>query len=405
MPLQVVCPGCGNRLAVDQGLLGKQIRCGTCGVLIDIANPVSPGKPSPGNPAVGKPAVGKPAAPRPPSAIPKTGATAQSSRWRTGPQQSPSSYHRRPPAKSNKPIVVTAVACLVTLVLLIGGAIAIRLFDSYRQAQIESASNIESAGDIESERRPERAGSQELGSPPTVRNVTTAAKSVTQSPLAKDKSPPIKETSSKPRFLPPPDEEGLQRVHLPEGYSIAIRPGFTASPRRIDRKTAVYALARADGVTLAFTITDDHGVHRQSPVPPFLSRPVSPDAKLVIRLLTPSDAPNQIDTFQVDGMNARFAEMEQDISHPDMTEYYQRLFSGAIPSDVKRQLEPQMKAVTAFRAAYMMKAMDDRRILNVVMTGVSDHSRRPPQEWFNILRTVRHESPPDPSRIPYPFQK
>ena len=41
MPLQVVCPSCGNRLPVDESLIGKQIRCGGCQVVIEVPRPQS----------------------------------------------------------------------------------------------------------------------------------------------------------------------------------------------------------------------------------------------------------------------------------------------------------------------------------------------------------------------------
>ncbi len=206
------------------------------------------------------------------------------------------------------------------------------------------------------------------------------------------------------RVLRPPSEEGLSRIHLPEGYSIALPPGFVAAPRSINRMTAIYSLSRNDGLTVVINITDDRNVTADSPVPGELSRGTR-DEKTSIRPRSYPSNPNLIETFKLDGMNACFADMEQDISHPDMTDYYQRLFSGAIPSDVKRQLAPQMRAVTAFRAATIMKAMDKQRVIDVVMMGTSDQPRAPSKDWFQILCTFRHENPPDPRRVPVAFRK
>lgn len=196
----------------------------------------------------------------------------------------------------------------------------------------------------------------------------------------------------------------MSRIHLPEGYSIALPPGFVAAPRSINRMTAIYSLSRNDGLTVVINITDDRNVTADSPVPGELSRGTR-DEKTSVRPRTYPSNPNLIETFKLDGMNACFADMEQDISHPDMTDYYQRLFSGAIPSDVKRQLAPQMRAVTAFRAATIMKAMDKQRIIDVVMMGTSDQPRAPSKDWFQILCTFRHENPPDPRRVPVAFRK
>ena len=170
--------------------------------------------------------------------------------------------------------------------------------------------------------------------------------------------------------------------------------------------TAIYQLQYADGTGLLLQITDDNSITADSAVPAAgFNQRQSPDGKIKLLPMTRADDPSQLETFKIDGMNACFVGAEIDASHPDRTEEINRLYSGAIPSEAKRALADQMRAVTEFKAGLHMKAMDDRRMLEAMFVRTSGQPISPPPEWFNLLRTIRHQTPPDPSRIPPPFVK
>jgi hypothetical protein len=309
--------------------------------------------------------------------------------------------------------VFTAIGGCVLLLLSIGGTLAFQFISDRRQATAEAASETESeqAADTQFEQPDLESPAVTESVEPLVPGETTTT-SVAPADDTKDLEVPSAGMSlqtpvvtAPPRPLEPANETGLQRIHLPEGYSIALPPGFLASPRAINGMTAIYRLTYPDSTALIFHVTDDRSVTPDTPLPDDLSGRQSTDGKLKVLPLTRADNPSQLETFKLDGMNACFAGMEIDISHPDRTEEINRLYSGAIPAEAKIALADQMRAVTAFQAVFMMKAMDDQKHLEVMMSRTSGQPISPPPEWFNILRTIRHETPPDPARIPPPFVK
>ncbi len=475
MPLQVVCPGCGSRLPVDDSMIGKKIRCGGCNALIDIpkrevkANPVSESVPA--NQRV-KPAantmlvictcrarftvptsargtqqrcptcgnlvlVPSPSSAAPSPVRPRNQSVFTPARLPSSPPlQNPYRRQQATP-KSNKPIIVTAVVGVAALILVIGGTLAIQFFNDYRLAKAETEAETASEKSSEAATQkpdtpvavdsqsvtespppdpPEQAeirseDTKQAPSTPTSTPMPVAPAPATPKPVVVTKPQPLVTNQTArpivqaPVKLAPPSEQGLYRVHIPEGYSIAVPPGFDAAPRRINGQTASYMLGWTDGTMVTLSATHDKKVTANTPVTAGMGRGVSRDGKLMIQPVTRADNPNIIETFKVNGMNACFAELQQDISHPDMTQQLNQLFSGAMPSEAKQQLAPLMRERKGWRGAFIMKAMDDEQILDVAVMAVRDKRFRPPQQWFDVLRTVRREDPPNPNQIPSPFAR
>ena len=202
--------------------------------------------------------------------------------------------------------------------------------------------------------------------------------------------------------LEPTSDSGLQRVQVPEGYSIAVPSGFLAANRSIHHSTAIYSLVWKDGTRLTLRVTDDQSITPNSPIPPVYAS-TSPDGKQTVRPILTSPGRNSSETYKLNRMNVAFFELARNVSHEDMTEQIQFMFSGAMTPEMKRQYAPLMQEKIAFQSSLVMKAMDKNRTLDIVLASERPQPFAVPEEWMGYLKTLRPEENQNKSLIPRPF--
>ena len=202
--------------------------------------------------------------------------------------------------------------------------------------------------------------------------------------------------------LEPASDSGLQRVQVPEGYSIAVPSGFLAANRSIHHSTAIYSLVWKDGTRLTLRVTDDRSITPNSPIPPVYAS-TSPDGKQTVRPILTSPGRNSSETYKLNRMNVAFFELARNVSHEDMTEQIQFMFSGAMTPEMKRQYAPLMQEKIAFQSSLVMKAMDKNRPLDIVLASERPQPFAVPEEWMGYLKTLRPEENQNKSLIPRPF--
>lgn len=345
--------------------------------------------------------------------------------------------YTRTPSKpvSNKPIIVTAAIGFSLLVLLVAGTFSFQLLTAGRQAaddtSVESeASTAEAPADTQAD--PYAALVEDLAVSEEMAESTASDADTPQKPSDADSAPsdpmetnttaspvrrpptgrPTRSTSAPRRLnpdaardpvqLPPPSEEGLVRVHTPDGYSFAVPAGFQAAPRQADNQSVQYLLAWPDGTTFGLKVIERKGTHpsgRALPHPTILTN------KLVVQPRMRADDPDQIEVVSVNGMNASFSMIQEDIGHKDMSKEIQLMFSGAMPPEAKRRFAPLMQEKKAWRAGYVMRALSDDQILHGVIFGIRESKFQPPAQWYEIMRTVRREKLVDTSLVPPPFER
>ena len=406
MSHQITCPTCNTRLAVDKSLLGKTILCGQCNTTIKVAPAIAP--------------IAAPAEQNF-SALPSIPQA-------TSPNPYKRASSRKPP--SNKPIIVTAVvgACLIGLMVVV--AVLVEFLPRTSSDQVVADAEIENSAALNSDSK------QSIENPATAvtdttndngstnREDTNRATDVptdiqtTQRPVKKDDNPnqakanglsklnPLK-PASKPTpvqlvELEPTSDSGLQRVHVPEGYSIAVPAGFLAANRSIHHSTAIYSLVWKDGTRLTLRVTDDRSITPNSPIPPVYAS-TSPDGKQTVRPILTSEGRNSSETYKLNRMNVAFFELARNVSHEDMTEQIQFMFSGAMTPEMKRQYAPLMQEKIAFQSSLVMKAMDKNRTLDIVLACERPQPFAVPEEWMGYLKTLRPEENQNKSLIPRPF--
>lgn len=394
MSHQIVCPSCSTRLAVDASLLGKKIHCGNCKTLINVSAPQTSAAP-----------VFKPVE-QDFSALPSIPRAATQQATNANP------YRRSPPKKapSNKPIILTAAVGVALLILVVGGTMLVGFLKSTpaEQAVVADADKVE------------------LDTPPST-TATLAADEQTDAPIqASPDKPAIKSTerrnqskasgvsrldptkrTAKPTErqlveLQPTSDAGLQRVHVPEGYSIAVPAGFIPANRSINRSTAIYNLSWKDGTGLTFSVTSDRSITPDSRIPP-VHASTTADGKQTVRPIATSQGVNTSETYKLNQMNIAFFELHRDVSHEDMTEQLQQMFSGAMTPEMKRQYAPLMQKKIAFQSSLVMKAMDQHQMLDIVIVSERPQPFAVPEEWMDYMKTIRREEEAIRSKIPQPF--
>ena len=406
MSHQITCPTCNTRLAVDKSLLGKTILCGQCNTTIKVAPAIAP--------------IAAPAEQNF-SALPSIPQA-------TSPNPYKRASSRKPP--SNKPIIVTAVvgACLIGLIVVV--AVLVEFLPRTSSDQVVADAEIENSAALNSDSKqsienPATAvtdttndnGStnredtnRAIEAPTDIQTTQRPAKNVDNPNQAKANGPsklnPLK-PAPKPTpvqlvELEPASDSGLQRVQVPEGYSIAVPSGFLAANRSIHHSTAIYSLVWKDGTRLTLRVTDDRSITPNSPIPPVYAS-TSPDGKQTVRPILTSEGRNSSETYKLNRMNVAFFELARNVSHEDMTEQIQFMFSGAMTPEMKRQYAPLMQEKIAFQSSLVMKAMDKNRTLDIVLASERPQPFAVPEEWMGYLKTLRPEENQNKSLIPRPF--
>ena len=406
MSHQITCPTCNTRLAVDKSLLGKTILCGQCNTTIKVAPAIAP--------------IAAPAEQNF-SALPSIPQA-------TSPNPYKRASSRKPP--SNKPIIVTAVvgACLIGLIVVV--AVLVEFLPRTSSDQVVADAEIENSAALNSDSKqsienPATAvtdttndnGStnredtnRAIEAPTDIQTTQRPAKNVDNPNQAKANGPsklnPLK-PAPKPTpvqlvELEPASDSGLQRVQVPEGYSIAVPSGFLAANRSIHHSTAIYSLVWKDGTRLTLRVTDDRSITPNSPIPPVYAS-TSPDGKQTVRPILTSEGRNSSETYKLNRMNVAFFELARNVSHEDMTEQIQFMFSGAMTPEMKRQYAPLMQEKIAFQSSLVMKAMDKNRTLDIVLACERPQPFAVPEEWMGYLKTLRPEENQNKSLIPRPF--
>ena len=310
-------------------------------------------------------------------------------------------YRRHQPRSkpNNKPIILTAVIGLGFLIVVIGTAATIQYLQSGQtEIAADTTPNKEAVGRLPTTaqgQEPRRVASNKPQ--PEAETVAHSATIEISSPSSRSSG-----RKSQSKKIDPPDESGLIRVHLPDGYSMAVPPGFNASPRATHRSSMMYALVWPDGMILTMKLTDDSSLSADSPIPPIYRSSTQDRKRSVYPVASKPDSPFS-ETFKLNGMNVSFVELEEDVSHKDMTEQLQFMFSGAMTPEMKRQYAHLMNDRVAYRGSYAMKVMDEKRTLECVIFGERDQPFRAPDTWLNYLKTLRRENPPDALLIPKPF--
>ena len=411
MSHQITCPTCNTRLAVDKSLLGKTILCGQCNTTIKVAPAIAP--------------IAAPAEQNF-SALPSIPQA-------TSPNPYKRASSRKPP--SNKPIIVTAVvgACLIGLIVVV--AVLVEFLPRTSSDQVVADAEIENSAALNSDskqsienpatavtdttndngstNREDTNGedtNRAIEAPTDIQTTQRPAKNVDNPNQAKANGPsklnPLK-PAPKPTpvqlvELEPASDSGLQRVQVPEGYSIAVPSGFLAANRSIHHSTAIYSLVWKDGTRLTLRVTDDRSITPNSPIPPVYAS-TSPDGKQTVRPILTSEGRNSSETYKLNRMNVAFFELARNVSHEDMTEQIQFMFSGAMTPEMKRQYAPLMQEKIAFQSSLVMKAMDKNRTLDIVLASERPQPFAVPEEWMGYLKTLRPEENQNKSLIPRPF--
>lgn len=389
MPLQISCPQCHSKLAVSSSSLGSKIRCSKCQTVISVArNP---------QPQPERDFSSLPTAPLPSTTV------------------SPFHYTHRKRSGNNKAIIVTAIVGACVLIFLAGFAVLYHVATGGDRTADSSGSDA-TLDDLLTPKIHTGVSSDDVSSGPTGVQPTNERTLVDPSdtppssgldPLASlpAASEPTATRVSKPappKRLSPPDESDLHRVHVPNGYSIAVPAGFSAVNRAVNKTSAIYNLVWQDGVRISFIVTDDKSLSADSPIPPVRAS-TSPDGKRTIKPIATTAGTDRNETYKLDGMNVSFAEISQDVSHEDMTEQLQVMFSGAMTPEMKRQYAHLMEKKVGFQTTLVMKGMDDGFGIEIMISAERPTEFSAPDLWLRILRTLRHESEPQKSRIPLPF--
>ena len=396
MSHQIVCPSCNTRLAVDPSLLGKKISCGNCKTLINVSAPQTPVAPA------ARP-VEQDFSALP--SIPQTTGIHTTGAHTTNP------YRRSPPKKapSNKPIVLTAVVGVALLILVVGGTLLVGFLKKTSADQTVAADTDTSGPETPSSTTP-AAADEQSGTPtqapldkPTTKKADRSKQSIAIGIRQLDPTKRAAKPAERQLVeLQPTSDAGLQRVHVPEGYSIAVPAGFIAANRSINRTTAIYRLQWKNGTGLTFSVTSDRSITSDSPIPS-VHASTTADGKQTVRPIATSQGVNISETYKLNRMNIAFFELERDVSHEDMTEQLQQMFSGAMTPEMKRQYAPLMQKKIAFQSSLVMKAMDQHHMLDIVIASERPQPFAVPEEWIDYMKTVRREEKTTRSKIPKPF--
>ena len=153
---------------------------------------------------------------------------------------------------------------------------------------------------------------------------------------------------------------------------------------------------------MTLRVTDDRSITPNSPIPPVYAS-TSPDGKQTVRPILTSEGRNSSETYKLNRMNVAFFELARNVSHEDMTEQIQFMFSGAMTPEMKRQYAPLMQEKIAFQSSLVMKAMDKNRTLDIVLACERPQPFAVPEEWMGYLKTLRPEENQNKSLIPRPF--